>query len=129
MEDRFCALRLPAFAIAVGAQERTTNSLTDVTGTWAITIESHQLGLELEQKDAKVEGVLHAMGQRILLIGEFADRKLILKGEQSEDQIAQAKEDGAGPITATMMDDGTLSGELSTNHGRAKFTAERLKKP
>jgi hypothetical protein len=110
------------------AQERTTSPLADVTGTWAITIESHQLGLELEQKDATVEGVLHAMGQRILLVGTFADRKLILKGEKSEDQTPHA-EDGAGPITATMMDDGTLSGELSTNHGRAKFTAERLKKP
>ena len=49
-------------AITVSAQERTTSSLTDVTGTWAITIESHQLGLELEQKDTRVEGVLHAWG-------------------------------------------------------------------
>ena len=116
------------FAITVAAQERAASSITDVTGTWAITIESHQLGLELEQKDAKVEGTLYAMGQRIPLVGTFADRKLVLKGERTEDQIPHA-EDGAGPITATMMDDGTLSGELSTNHGRAKFTAERLKKP
>jgi hypothetical protein len=118
-----------AFAITVSAQERVANSITDVTGTWAITIESHQLGLELDQKDTKVEGVLYAMGQRILLVGTFADRQLILKGEPSEDQPPSAKDNGAGPITATMMDDGTLSGELSTTHGRAKFTAERLKKP
>jgi hypothetical protein len=116
------------FAVSVTAQERPASSTTDVTGTWAITIESHQLGLELDQKDAKVEGILHAMGQRILLVGTFADRKLILKGEPVEGE-PPAKDNGAGPITATMMDDGTLSGELSTNHGRATFTAERLKKP
>ena len=79
-----------------------------MTGIWVITVESHQIGLELEQKDAKVEGVMHAMGQRILLVGNYADRKLILKGERSEDQIAAAGAAGAGPITATMMEDGTL---------------------
>ena len=126
-----CLLTLAAafgFAITSSAQDGAAKSITDVTGTWAITIESHQLGLELEQKDTRVEGVLHAMGQRILLVGTFADRKLVLKGEPIEGE-PPAKENGAGPITATMMDDGTLSGELSTNHGRAKFTAERLKKP
>lgn len=117
------------FTIAVDAQERAANPMTDVTGTWAITIESHQLGLELDQKETKVEGVLHAMGQRILLVGTFADRQLILKGEPIEGQPPPANDNGAGPITATMMDDGILSGELSTNHGRHKFTAERLKKP
>ena len=68
-----------------------------------VNIESHQLGLELEQKDTKVEG------------------------ERSEDQLPPAKD--AGPITATMLEDGTLTGELSTNHGRSKWTGERLKKP
>ena len=116
-----------ALAASIAAQPDTAK-LTDVTGTWAITIESHQIGLELDQKDTTVEGTLYAMGQRIPLIGTFADRQLILKGERTEDQIPHA-EDGAGPITAAMMDDGTLAGELSTTHGRVKFTAERLKKP
>ena len=115
------------FAITTGAQERPANSITDVTGTWVISIESHQLGLELEQKESKIEGVLHAMGQRILLAGTYEDRKLMLKGERSEDETQPAP--GAGPISATMLDDGTMAGELSTNHGRMKFTAERLRKP
>lgn len=115
------------FAITTGAQERPANSITDVTGTWVISIESHQLGLELEQKESKIEGVLHAMGQRILLAGTYEDRKLILKGERSEDETQPPP--GAGPISATMLDDGTMAGELSTNHGRMKFTAERLRKP
>lgn len=116
-----------AIATTAAAQERTTGSLTDVTGTWVVNIESHQLGLELEQKDTKVEGVLHVMGQRTLLVGTFAEGKLLLKGERSEDQLPHAKD--AGPITATMQEDGTLTGELSTNHGRSKWTGERLKKP
>jgi len=116
-----------AFAVTAAAQERPASSITDVTGTWVISIESHQLGLELEQKESTIEGVLHAMGQRILLVGTYEDRKLILKGEPSDDQTQPAL--GAGPITATMLDDGTMEGELSTNHGRMKFTAERLRKP
>ena len=32
-------------------------------------------------------------------------------------------------LVATMKDDGTLEGELSTNRGRTKWTGERLKKP
>lgn len=66
-----------------------------------------------------------AMGRRVLLVGEFVDRQLTLKGERPEDG---AGADGqAGPIVATMKDDGTLEGELSTNHGRTKWTGERLK--
>jgi hypothetical protein len=116
-----------AVAGAAAAQERPSASLTDVTGTWVVNIESHQLGLELEQKDTKVEGVLHVMGQRTLLVGTFAEGKLLLKGERTEDQLPHATD--AGPITATMQEDGTLTGELSTNHGRSKWIGERLKKP
>jgi hypothetical protein len=35
---------------------------------------------------------------------------------------------GGGPITARMLDDGTLEGELTTNRGRTKWTGERLRK-
>lgn len=105
-------------------------------------VESHQVGLELEQQGTKVEGVMLAMGQRILLVGTYSDRTLTLKGERPEDGAAggthgggggggqeAGKDSGAGPIVATMKDDGTLDGELSTQRGRAKWTGERLKKP
>ena len=63
-----------------------------------------------------MEGVMHAMGQRVLLVGDYKDRTLTLKGERPEDG---AGHDGnAGPIVARMLDDGILEGELSTNHGR-----------
>jgi hypothetical protein len=54
---------------------------------------------------------------------------LTLKGEKTED-TAPAQHGGApgGPITARMLDDGTLEGELTTNRGRTKWTGERLQK-
>jgi hypothetical protein len=110
------------------SQEAQAKSLTDVTGVWVMLVAGHQIGLELDQKGTKVEGVMHAMGQRILLVGDYVDRKLTLKGERPEDQLVHGDTE-AGPITATMLDDGTLEGELSTNKGRTKWTGERFKKP
>jgi hypothetical protein len=111
---------------SAAAQEPQSGSLTDVTGTWVMLVAGHQIALELEQKDTKVEGIMHSMGQRVLLIGDYKDRTLTLKGERPEDG---AGHDGkAGPIVATMLDNGTLEGELSTNHGRTKWTGERFKK-
>ena len=111
-----------ALSVSVIAQD---GSLTNVTGTWVMLVAGHQIGLELEQKDTKVEGVMHAMGQRILLVGDYKDRTLTLKGERPEDG---AGHDHGGPIVAKMLDDGTLEGELTTNHGRTKWTGERFKK-
>lgn len=111
------------------AQDKESRSLTDVTGVWVMMVEGHQIALELEQKNEKVEGIMHAMGARILLVGTYADRTLTLKGERPEDQLPHGNDSEAGPITATMLDDGTLEGELSTNKGRRKWTGERFKKP
>lgn len=123
------AVALAVSAPAALAQEKTpAASLTDVTGVWVMLVAGHQIGLELEQKGTKVEGIMHAMGQRILLVGEYADRKLMLKGERPEDRLTHGDTE-AGPITATMLDDGTLEGELSTSKGPAKWTGERFKKP
>ena len=132
------ALMLAAAAARVSAQDASTTatpagSLTDVTGVWVMTVESHQLGLELEQKDARVEGVMLAMGRRVLLVGGYTDRTLTLKGERPEDGAGFSHGGGdasaAGPIVARMRDDGTLQGELSTQRGRSKWTGERLTTP
>ena len=126
---RMLVLAVAVSAGATAAQDKSpAGSLTDVTGTWVMLVAGHQIGLELDQKGTKVEGIMHAMGQRILLIGEYADRKLLLKGERPEDQLRHGGTE-AGPITATMLDDGTLDGELSTNKGPTKWTGERFKKP
>lgn len=101
-------------------------SLTDISGVWVMEVESHQFGLELEQEGEAVQGVMLAMGRRILLVGTYVDRVLTLKGERPEDGHGS---ESAGPITATMRDDGTFAGELSTNHGRSKWTGTRLRTP
>ena len=115
--------------MTAAAQSKPAGSLTDVTGVWIMLIEGHQIGLELEQKDSTIKGVMLVMGQRQLLEDTYADRTLSLKGEKGPDGSAGPHGDPmAGPIVARMLDDGTLEGELSTNRGRTKWTGERLQK-
>ena len=126
-----CVATVPAAAqTPAGA----AGSLADVTGVWTMLVAGHQIGLELEQKGTKVEGVMLTMGRRVLLVGDYVERTLTLKGERPEDGAGFAHggepaADAPGPIVATMKDDGTLEGELSTNQGRTKWTGERLKTP
>ena len=127
------AIVLVGTAMAAPAAAQSTAGFTsDLTGVWVMMVEGHSFGLELEQKEQKVEGVMLAMGRRVLLVGDYVDRVLTLKGERPEDAAGFShggEEAKAGPIVATMKDDGTLEGELSTNRGRSKWTGERLKKP
>ena len=122
-------LSLSILPFVVDAQSKPAGSLTDVSGVWIMLIEGHQVGLELEQKETEVKGVILMMGQRQLLEGTYVERTLTLKGEKTED-TPPAKHGGApgGPITARMLDDGTLEGELTTNRGLTKWTGERLQK-
>lgn len=126
------ALALVALTASLAAQDKKpAGSLTDVTGVWVMQVASHQIGLELEQKGTVVEGVLLAMGQRVLLIGEYVDRTLTLKGEKPPDGVPAPHAGGpdAGPITAKMLDDGTLEGEMSiAKQGRTKWIGERLQR-
>jgi hypothetical protein len=123
-----CLLAVVALTTSASAQTgKPRGSLSDVSGVWTMLVSGHQIGLELEQKGTVVEGVMLAMGQRILLIGEYVDRKLTLKGEAPADGSPSAHSGpGAQPITATMLDDGTFAGELTTNQGPTKWTGERL---
>jgi hypothetical protein len=126
-----CTLAILGFATIAPAQNaKPTGSLTDVSGVWVMLVAGHQIGLELDQKGTRVEGVMLAMGQRTLLVGDYVERTLTLKGEKPEDGMPapHAGGPGSGPITAKMLDDGTFEGELSTNKGRTKWTGERLQK-
>jgi hypothetical protein len=94
-------------------------------------VESHQVGLELDQEGTIVKGVILIMGQRQLLTGTYENRELTLVGEKSEDGSTNPHGTGGatpGPIVARMLDDGTLEGELSTSRGRSTWTGERLQK-
>ena len=106
----------------------TRGSLTDVSGVWIMLIEGHQVGLELAQKETAVEGVMLMMGQRQLLAGTYLERTLTLKREESENAPPTHRAGARDPITARMLDDGTLEGELTTTRGRTKWTGERLPK-
>jgi hypothetical protein len=115
------------FTAAAAAQTaKPAASTTDVTGVWVMLVAGHQIGLELEQKGTVVEGVMLTMGQRVLLVGDYVDRKLTLKGEKPADGSPNHGAPGAQPITATMLDDGTLAGKLTTNQGTTDWTGERL---
>ena len=63
---------LVATSPPAGRQPAATGSLTDVTGVWTMLVEGHSFGLELEQKEQKVEGVMLVMGRRVL-VGDFVD--------------------------------------------------------
>jgi len=129
MKKIVVALALSLLPFALGAQSKPAGSLTDVSGVWIMLIEGHQVGLELEQKDTEVKGVILMMGQRQLLEGTYVERTLTLKGEKTEDTPpAKHGSPPGGPITARMLDDGTLEGELTTNRGPTKWTGERLQK-
>jgi hypothetical protein len=124
-----CLTCVAATAPGVVAQDKPIGSLTDVTGVWIMLIEGHQVGLELEQTDTIVKGVMLVMGQRQLLEGTYIERTLRLTREKTEDAPPPSHGGApAGPITARMLDDGTLEGELSTNRGRTKWTGERLQR-
>jgi hypothetical protein len=73
------ALSLSLLPLALGAQSKPAGSLTDVSGVWIMLIEGHQVGLEIEQKDTEVKGVILMMGQRQLLEGTYVERTLTLK--------------------------------------------------
>ena len=124
------AVTLAMLAQGLSAQQEKAPAVPDLTGEWVMNIESHQMGLELEQDGTKVQGVLHAMGGRQLLVGTFIDGTLTLKGEKPEGSAEDppAAASGVGPIVAKLQDNGTLEGELSTNHGRMKWIGERFKK-
>jgi hypothetical protein len=116
-------------SVTLPAQTKAAGSLTDVSGVWIMLVEGHQIGLELEQTGTAVKGVMLVMGQRQLLEGTYIDRELTLRAEKREDDASGSERHTlAEPIVARMLEDGTLAGELTTNHGRRKWTGERLQK-
>jgi len=98
-----------------------------VAGTWVISVESHQLGLGIEQDGTTVSGTLVAMGRQIPVDGQFVDRVLTMTSEPSE--TGASPESAQFKLKGRLKDDGTMEGELTTPHGTLKWTAERLKPP
>ena len=139
---------LLALAAGVSAQEKPVVTTADFAGTWNIEVMSHQIAVVIEAQDGTtVTATMMAMGRDTPLEGELVDRTITLVRAKTEAEAAAAPdpaaahaaaEPGAGheahaapaprPITATLQDDGTLVGEMMTNAGPVKWTAEKLKK-
>ena len=128
-----CAMAILGLGGALSAQDKKIDEKTNVTGTWDMTLMSHQVALVLEQDGTAVTGTLMMMGKDVPLNGEFAGGKFSLVGKGA----FMSRPDGHGeggqkpvPITLTgvLKEDGTLEGEAPGPHGTAKWTAERLKK-
>ena len=137
-----------AFTAGASAQEKPAVTTADFAGTWNIEVMSHQIALVIEATDGnEVTATMMAMGRDTPLKGELVDRTLTLIAAKIDAEAAAAPdpaaahaaaEPGAGheahaapaprPIVATLQEDGTLTGEMMTNAGPVKWTAEKLKK-
>ena len=113
-------------------------TVEDFAGTWNIEFMSHQLALVIEPAGSnKATATLMVMGRDIPLKGELVDRTITFTGVKPEGQATEAEPSHAGgaatngpaakPIVVTLQEDGTLTGEMMTNNGPGKWTAEKLK--
>mgnify|MGYP006919625140 CR=1 FL=1 len=118
-----------AGSAVLGAQKPVT--VADFAGTWNITIMSHQIALVIEPAaDNNATATMMAMGTDIPLKGELVDGTLTLVGVKPADADAghAAPRLGAKPITARLLDDGTIEGEMMTSAGPAQYSGEKLRK-
>ncbi len=139
MSVRFALAVLASTWITVSAQAPVTTA--DFSGTWNIEFMSHQIALVVEPKDAThVTATMMMMGRDVPLKGELVGRTLTLVGDKSAGATEAAPEPApasgthqtpsaaAKPITVTLQEDGTISGEMMTTRGPGTWTGERLKK-
>jgi hypothetical protein len=133
-------LLMTASAALASAQDHALTT-ADFVGTWNIEAMSHQIALVIEPVDAThvTATMMMPMGPDMLLKGELVDRTISLVGvkdpalagsaSSTEGHLATpaAPPANAKPITVTLLDDGTISGEMMTTRGPVKWTGEKLK--
>jgi hypothetical protein len=122
------------------AQEKAV-TVDDFAGTWNIEVMSHQVALVIEpQEGNKVTGTMMMMGRDVPLQGELAGRSISFVGVKEVEAHVEAAHAGgashvgnqnpganAKPIVVTLLEDGTLSGEMMTSGGPVKWVGEKLK--
>ena len=125
-------------AASAHAQDKKITT-ADFAGTWNIEVMSHQIALVVEPTEGnKVEATMMMMGRDTLLKGELVDKTLTLVGVKTENNgTAPAAADhqhppggpssNAKPITVTLQEDGTITGEMMTTGGPVKWTGEKLR--
>ena len=137
-------LSIVVFIVLAGAsalaQEKTV-TIADFAGTWNIEVMSHQVALVIEpQEGNKVTGTMMMMGRDVPLKGELAGRSISFVGVKEVEAHVEAAHAGgashagnqgapanAKPIVVTLLEDGTLSGEMMTSGGPVKWVGEKLK--
>ena len=124
-------------ASAVSAQSKPT--VADFAGTWNIELMSHQIALVIEpQEGNKATATMMMMGRDVRLQGELVDRTITFVGVKGEgtgnaashggaDQHSGSQAPAPRPITVTLQEDGTITGEMMTTGGPAKWTGEKLR--
>jgi hypothetical protein len=109
--------QLAVATVFVGAQAPSDS----IAGTWVLEFQGHQVGLGLEQDGQKLTGTLVMMGTKVLVDGEYADRRFTLAS--APDEATKVK------LTGKLNEDGTMEGDVETRHGTMRWKAERLKPP
>jgi hypothetical protein len=109
------------------AQRDSKSAGPSVAGRWRMSVDAGahgttSMGLALEQDGKKVTGTFLSPHGEMPVQGEFVDGTLQLATTSKE-------EDDTPHITlnATLNDDGTLAGYLSSQRGDLTWTAERVK--
>ena len=121
------------------AQDKTA-TVADFAGTWNIEVMSHQVALVIEpQEGNKVTGTMMMMGRDVPLKGELTGRSISFVGvktrgacrvghaERRRTRRQSESRRDAKPIVVTLLEDGTLSGEMMTSGGPVKWVGEKLK--
>src|SRR5262245_26949919 len=102
-----------------------------VTGTWSMGVQADHVvpvALVLQQEASTVTGRIappinpHGDRSEVSLSGELADGSLTLSVTMDH-----AHAGFTIAIAASLKDDGTLEGTVTTPHGKMPFTAERLR--
>ncbi|MGE0043082.1 MAG: hypothetical protein AB7H88_21890 [Vicinamibacterales bacterium] len=91
-----------------------------LAGVWALTLLSHQVGLELEVEGTTLTGRMLIMGRYVPVSGEGTAETFTLT----------ASEGLRSPITLTgaLLPDGSLEGTVPRGEGTETWTGERLPK-
>jgi hypothetical protein len=141
MLKKLTLVALMVFAGGSAFAQDKAATVADFAGTWNIEVMSHQVALVIEpQEGNKVTGTMMMMGRDVPLKGELAGRSITFVGVKEAEAHAEAAHGGgashvgnqnptagAKPIVVTLLEDGTLSGEMMTSGGPVKWVGEKLR--
>lgn len=100
-----------------------------LAGVWALTMLSHQVGLELEQDGATLSGRMLIMGTYVEVTGEVTGGAFTLTGKASLGAGHPSGRRVPLRLTGHLEADGTIAGEVDTENGPQPWTGERLPTP